>query len=184
MKYPPRLSGVTGDAYIRTERPMSIQSFTTPAMFMVNADVFPISRNTAMFKAAEHTDISLACNGDLLIITTDCSGDMAGNIACVVFQQQLGKQAATANEPSLQRKCVHNLQLRNTKDNSSPLCKSMQPCWCLCIQSWRMHSVPNAAAAFVRSTNGLNVTAGSFMILGASSMMNGSSKKPKQHGAM
>ncbi len=31
---------------------MSIQSLATPAMFMVNAEVFPISRNIAMFRAA------------------------------------------------------------------------------------------------------------------------------------
>jgi hypothetical protein len=31
---------------------MSSQSLTTPAMFIVRADVFPISRKTAMFSAA------------------------------------------------------------------------------------------------------------------------------------
>ena len=31
-----------------TERPISIQSFMTPAMFMVNALVFPISKKTDM----------------------------------------------------------------------------------------------------------------------------------------
>ena len=38
--------------YSMTERPISSQSFTTPAMFIVSADVLPISRNTAMLSAA------------------------------------------------------------------------------------------------------------------------------------
>jgi hypothetical protein len=42
----------TTHLYSQTESPMSSQSFTTPAMFIVNADVFPISRKTAMFSAA------------------------------------------------------------------------------------------------------------------------------------
>ena len=33
------------------ERKMSIQSLITPAMFMVRAEVLPISRNTAMLRA-------------------------------------------------------------------------------------------------------------------------------------
>ena len=34
-----------------TDNPMSIQSLTTPAMFMVSAEVLPINRNTAMLRA-------------------------------------------------------------------------------------------------------------------------------------
>ena len=44
--------------------------------------------------------------------------------------------------------------------------------------------LPNAAAALLKRTPGLMTTEGSFMILGASSIMKGSSKKPKQQGAI
>uniref|UniRef100_J3NB88 Uncharacterized protein n=1 Tax=Oryza brachyantha TaxID=4533 RepID=J3NB88_ORYBR len=35
---------------------MSSQSFTTPATFMVSADVFPTSRNTARLSANAHSE--------------------------------------------------------------------------------------------------------------------------------
>ena len=36
------------------DSPMSIQSLTTPAMFMVSAEVLPMSRNTAMLRPGAH----------------------------------------------------------------------------------------------------------------------------------
>lgn len=38
--------------YSQTDIPMRSQSLTTPAMFIVRAEVFPISRKTDMFSAA------------------------------------------------------------------------------------------------------------------------------------
>lgn len=45
--YPVRLSLVTGAWNSEKEKKISIQSLITPAMFIVSADVLPISRNTA-----------------------------------------------------------------------------------------------------------------------------------------
>jgi hypothetical protein len=38
--------------YSITDKPMSIQSFTTPAMFMVKAELRPMSMKTDMLRAA------------------------------------------------------------------------------------------------------------------------------------
>ncbi len=45
--YPARLRRVTGAWKSEKEKKISIQSLMTPAMFIVSADVLPISRNTA-----------------------------------------------------------------------------------------------------------------------------------------
>jgi hypothetical protein len=45
-----------------TDRPIRIQSLTTPAMFIVSADVLPMSRNTAMFSAGSRRTETQPCS--------------------------------------------------------------------------------------------------------------------------
>ena len=54
--HPPRLMLVTGDLKRSTLRPIRSQSLMTPAMFIVRAEVLPISRKTAMLSAAGHKE--------------------------------------------------------------------------------------------------------------------------------
>lgn len=52
--YTNKLMGVTMPLIIDQENAINNQSFTTPATFMVKAEVLPTIKNTAKFKAKAH----------------------------------------------------------------------------------------------------------------------------------
>ena len=71
--YPVRLSLVTGAWNSEKEKKISIQSFITPAMFIVSADVLPISRNTAcrhstVFRVTQSWSAIQACGHECSIV--------------------------------------------------------------------------------------------------------------------
>ncbi|KAJ1689078.1 hypothetical protein LUZ63_013233 [Rhynchospora breviuscula] len=57
MPYPNKLIGVTVSLITDQEKAINNQSFTTPATFIVSAEVFPTSKNTARLSANAHNEL-------------------------------------------------------------------------------------------------------------------------------